>query len=469
MEEAAATRTRGMAARGGHDASWGGHVRATLALGLPLIGAQLAQIAINVTDTLMVGRLGAAELAAAVLGTQSFFLVWVFGIGFAQAVTPLAAAAEGRGDVAGVRRSVRMGFWVLALYGVVATVPLWHFEAILLALGQAPQTARLAGSFMRILEWGMIPALLLAGARSALSVLGRTGMILGVTVVGAAFNGVLNAMLIFGTLGMPGLGLNGAAFASALANLAMAAATLLYCGRASRLRPYRFFQRIWRPDRQAFLEILRLGWPISATILAEVGLFSFASIMMGWLGTVPLAAHGIALQLASIAFMIPLGLAQAATVRVGVAFGRRDWLGLSRSAWVAIGLAFSSGLAGAVLFGSIPETLVGLYLDRSAPTAPAVLSAGMQLLTVAAAFQMLDCLQAVASGVLRGLADTRASMLIAILSYWGIGMPVAWLLGFVFELGGVGIWTGLAAGLLAAAVLMTGRVALRARLGPTPA
>ncbi|GGE23589.1 putative multidrug resistance protein NorM [Aureimonas endophytica] len=469
MQETTVLPARGAGAPVEGALSWGAHLRATFGLGAPLAGAQLAQIAINVTDTLMVGRLGATELAAAVLGTQAFFVVWIFGGGFAQAAMPIAAAAEGRGDRTGVRRSIRMGFWVVALYGLLMLAPLWHFEAVLLALGQTPETARLAGAFMRILEWGLVPALLVAGARSALSVTGHTGTILLVTIGGAAANAVLNWGLIFGNLGLPALGLEGSALASAITNTLMALAMLVYCARAPRLQAYRFFQRIWRPDWPAFREVLRLGWPISTTIVAEVGLFTASTVMMGWLGAVALAAHGIALQLASIAFMIPLGLSQAATVRVGTAFGAGDWTNLRRAAWTAIAAAIASGLAGAILFWTVPDALVGFYLDPAAPSASAVLTTGVQLVAVAAAFQMIDCLQVVSSGVLRGLADTRIPMVIALVSYWAIGMPIAYGFAFGLGMGGIGIWTGLAAGLLAAAVLMTGRFALRVRLGLTPA
>ncbi|WP_152047613.1 MATE family efflux transporter [Aureimonas psammosilenae] len=450
-------------------ASWGAHLGATLALGSPLVGAQLAQMAIHVTDTLMVGRLGTTELAAAVLCTQGFYLVWIFGSGFAQGLLPLAASAEGRGDRAGVRRSVRMGFWALGAYGLLMLVPLWHFEAILLALGQEAETARLAGSFMRVFEWGLIPALFIAGFRSGLSVVGRAGTILLVTLASVVLNAALNWVLIFGHFGFPALGLNGSALASVLTNVLGALALFAYCRWARGLEDYRFLQRIWRPDWPAFREILRIGLPVSTTIIAEAGLFAASSVMMGWLGTVTLAAHGIALQLASIAFMVPLGLSQAASVRVGVAFGRRDWLGLGRAAWSAIGLGFAAGCCGAILFWAAPGFLVGAYLDKSHAESPAMLAEGVQLLAVAAAFQLVDCLQVVSAGVLRGLADTRVPMIMALVSYWGIGMPVAWVLAFTAGLGGVGIWAGLAAGLFFAAVMMTARVAMRARLGLTPA
>lgn len=438
-------------------ASWPSHLAATLTLGLPLVGAQLAQVAINVTDTVTIGWLGAEELAAAVLATQGFFLVWIFGVGFTQAVMPLAANAEGRGDVRGVRRSVRMGLWVVVLYGAAAMGPLWRFEPILLALGQEAHVAALAGRFMRVLQWSIFPALFVAGIRSYLSVLGRARVVLTIVIVGAAVNAGLNYVLVFGHFGAPRLGMTGSALASLGTNMVMAGIMLAYTLRSPGLARYEIYRRLWRPDWPAFLEVLRLGWPIAVAIIAEVSLFTAASVMMGWLGAIELAAHGIALQLASISFMIPLGFANAATVRAGIAYGRRDWTALRRGAGAALGLStLLCGLA-ALVFWAIPAALIGLYLDKAQPNARGVLEAGIPLVLVAAAFQVVDGVQVVASGLLRGLKDTRTPMLIALFSYWGIGMPVAYLLGFPLGFGGVGLWWGLAAGLSVAAVLMTGR------------
>jgi MATE family multidrug resistance protein len=448
--------------------SWFGHVRATLALGLPLIGAQLAQMAINVTDTVMIGWLGPRELAAAVLATQTFFLFWMFGVGLAQAVMPLAAAAEGRRDVRGVRRSVRMGLWVILAYSALAMIPLWHTEGILLLLGQEPEVAGLAGSFMRILQWSMFASLSVMTLRSYLSVLHRAHVVLWVTVAGALLNAGFDYALIFGHFGAPRLGMFGAAIASVGTGLFTAALLVVYTLQRSDLRHYELYVRFWRPDWPAFLEVLRLGWPIGATILAEAGLFAASSVMMGWFGTVPLAAHGIALQLASIAFMIPLGLANAATIRVGLALGRQDQAGLVAAASAALGVAAAIAMCGAVLFWTMPETLIGLYLDRSHANAQEVLRVGVPLLMVAAAFQLVDALQVVGNGSLRGLKDTRVPMAIAVFSYWLIGMPAAYLLAFPLHWGGVGIWSGLACGLLASATLMNWRFFRRQRFNLLP-
>ena len=445
--------------------SWAGHTRATLALGVPLIGAQLAQMAIGVTDTVMIGWLGAPELAAAVLGAQAFFLFLIFGMGFTLAVMPLAAQAHGRDDVRGVRRSVRMGMWVVLFYSAIVMVPLWMTESILLALGQPAETAALAGDYMRVAQWAMAPSLMIMTFRSYLSALERAQVVLWATVAGTVANAFLNYMFIFGNFGAPRLEVVGAAVASVGTATVTFVLLTLYTVTRSDLKRYQLLVRFWRPDWQAFFEVLRLGWPISATILAETSLFAASSVMIGWIGTIELAAHGIALQLASIAFMFPLGLSGAATVRVGNAYGRKDWVGLGRAGSVSIVLAVAVTLSLAAVFWTFPEALIGLYLDEDNPDAAAVLRHAVPLLIVAAAFQTVDGLQAIGAGLLRGLKDTKVPMVFAVFSYWAVGMTAAYLLAFYWNLGAVGVWWGLAVGLLLAAILMNWRFMMRERLG----
>lgn len=450
---------------GRNDGAWLSHGRATVVLAVPLIGTQLAQMALNVTDTVMVGWLGATELAAAVLGTQIFFTVYIFGSGFAIAVMPVAAAAEGRGDFRAVRRSVRMSLWVVGLYSLIAMFFLWHTETFLLFLDQDPRVAALAGAYVRVVQWSMLPALILAALRSYLAVADRAYVALAVIIIGGFTNGALNYALIFGHFGMPALGIIGSAVATLATQIVMALLVILYSGMAPSLRRHDLFARFWRPDWPDFRDIVRLGWPISATIISEVGLFSAASIMMGWLGAVTLAAHGIALQITSVAFMLPLGLASAATVRVGLHHGRGDRGGVGRAGLVAMMIAAAIAVCSALLFWTMPDRLIGLYLDEHNDNAAAVLATAKTFLFVAACFQIVDSLQAIGSGMLRGLKDTRVPMMIALISYWVVGMPAAYLLGFVAGFGGVGIWWGLALGLLAAAILMNRRFLLRERLG----
>ena len=241
-----------------------------------------------------------------------------------------------------------------------------------------------------------------------------------------------------------------------------------YCATQAQARTYELFVRFWRPDWPAFIEVVRLGWPIGATIIAEVALFYAASLMMGWIGVIQLAAHGIALQIASVTFMIPLGLANAATMRVGLALGSGDTVNLARAAVTVQVLSAIIAGAAAITFWLFPETLIGLFLDAGNANTDAVLAAGVPLLAMAAAFQLVDALQAVGSGLLRGLKDTRMPMIIAIIAYWGIGLPAGYLLAFTANYGGPGIWAGLALGLAGAAVMMNWRFARRQSLGLVP-
>ncbi|WP_417408417.1 MATE family efflux transporter [Hoeflea sp.] len=434
--------------------SWGAHIWATLALGLPLVGTQIAQIAIATTDVVMLGWYGTEELAATVLGSQAFFVIYIFGVGFASAILPLAAQAEGRNDPTHVRRSVRMGMWILLIYAAVVMPFLWYLEPALIALGQKPELAALASDYIRIAQWGMFPALMMMALRSFFAARSRAGIVLWSALIGTVINAILNYGLIFGNFGLPEMGVRGAAVASVVSSTAI---FLIMAGWAvlhPRHLEYRLFQRFWRPEWPAFFEVFRLGLPIGLTILAEVGLFMAASVMMGWLGTVQLAAHGIAIQLASISFMVPLGLSHAATVRIGQAYGRSDMDGLARASHTVMGLAVLISLCAAALFWLIPEALVSLFLDESNVDSAELLAVAVPLLLVAAAFQLVDAIQAIAAGLLRGIKDTRTPMIIAIISYWPIGLSAAYGLGIGLGYGGPGIWAGLAIGLGVAAVLL---------------
>jgi len=439
------------------DQSWRAHISGTLRIGVPLIAAQIAQQAIQVTDTVMLGWYGTEELAASVLGTTMFFIAFIVAIGLAQAVMPLAASAEGAGDQRAVRRSVRMGLWAVWLIALLMVPVLYQGEALFLLTGQDAGLAAMADDYLDIALWGLIPAGTLMALRSFLSAVERTGIVMWATIGGVVINAAANWALIFGNWGAPELGIRGAAIASVLSHAAVLVPVVIYCTRHSVLRQYEVFVRIWRADWPAFFEVLRLGLPISGTLLAEVGLFAASSLMMGWLGAVALAAHGIALQVISIIFMIPLGLAQAATARVGRAHGRQDPNGIARAARAAMAMAVIIAILGAILLWLIPEVLVGLFLADTDENAPAVIRTGALLLLVAAFFQLVDTVQVVSAGLLRGLKDTRVPMVIAVFSYWAVGIPVAYALGFALDLGGVGVWAGLAVGLCLAAILLASR------------
>nr|WP_314085313.1 MATE family efflux transporter [uncultured Shinella sp.] len=439
------------------DNSWPAHFRATFALGVPLIGAQLAQLGIHTTDVVIVGRLGAVHLAALVLSSQFFFTLFIFGSGFANAVMPMVAQAYGRGDPVAVRRAVRMGMWVVLLYSALTAPIFYNAERILLYASQKPEVAALAGGYLKIVQWGMAPALLFMTLRGLVSAVGRAGIVLYVTITILSINAFFAYALVLGRFGFPALGIEGAAIVSVAVNILSFLLLTAYIQWRPEMRRYELFVRFWRPDWPAFREVVHLGLPIGFTMLAEVSLFTGASLLMGNIGTLELAAHGIALQLASIAFMIPLGLAQAGTVRVGVAHGRADHLAVVRASLAVLAVAVVISISGGVLFASIPTKLAAIFLDEAGKDSAAVLAIAGPFVVIAGIFQLVDGLQAIAAGLLRGLKDTRIPMVMALISYWPIGFFCAWFFAFPAGFGGVGIWFGFVGGLAAAAILLNWR------------
>ncbi|WP_306152572.1 MATE family efflux transporter [Roseovarius sp. MMSF_3281] len=438
-----------------HALTYRQHARAVLGLGLPLVGSHLAQFAITLTDAAMLGWYNVESLAAGVLGGEMFFLFFIMGSGFAWAVMPMVAAAQGAGEGAQVRRVTRMGLWASVLFGCLALPLLLFTQDILHALGQTDEVSRLAGEYNRINGWAIWPALLVMVLKSYLAALERTRVVLWITLLAAGVNAVVNYILIFGNFGAPEMGIRGAAVASVTVHLVSLVALVVYVIRAT--PEHALFQRLWRPDGEAFGRVFRLGWPIGITNLAEVGLFAASSVMMGWLGTLPLAAHGIALQAASVAFMMHLGLSNAATVRAGNAHGRGDLPGMRAGAGVVIALSTIAALATVVVFLALPEPIISAFMRPDEPDRAAVLALGVGLLAAAALFQLVDAWQVIALGLLRGVQDTRVPMVIAAITYWGIGIPASYVLGFTLGLGGVGVWLGLATGLALAAIFMMGR------------
>lgn len=437
--------------------SWQSHFAGTLKLGLPLVGAQLAQFLIHTTDVLIVGQLGTVELAAMVLAGQYFFTIFIFGSGFSAASIPMAAQAEGRGDKVTVRRSIRMGMWVSILYALLVLPLLLFSETVLLALGQKPDVAALASSYLQIMAFGMFPALLVMCLRSFLSALEKARAILFVTLAMLAFNAGFAYTFVLGHFGAPRLGLTGAALVAFSAQTFALILMVLYIQSSSRLREYELFVRFWRPDWEAFFEVVRLGLPIAITILAEVSLFTVASLMMGWIGTTELAAHGIALQYASMAFMVPLGLSQAATVRVGLAAGRDNYAAVLRAAIASLILAAGFSICGATLFFFKHTDLAALFVDNANPDASAVIATAGPFLIIAGIFQLFDGMQAIGAGLARGLKDSTVPMILAMISYWVIGFPAAYALAFPAGIGGNGIWFGYLGGLFAAAISLNVR------------
>lgn len=445
--------------------SWGAELRAIFLLAWPLVVAQVAQNALFTTDVIMMGWLGPEYLAAGTLATAFFTPFLLLGGGIVGAVAPLVAQALGARQIRQVRRTVRQGFWVCIVMATGLLPIIWNIRPILILTGQDPELALMAETYMQIALFVLYPGLGLFAMRSFLSALGSTRIILYVTVAGVLVNAVLNYILIFGNFGAPRLELRGAALATVIVNVLMFGLLLAYTLRHRRYKRFNILARFWRPDWLRFREIFRIGTPIGFTLMAEVGMFAIAAIFMGWLGTDELAAHAVALQCASFAFMVPLGLSMAATVRVGLTFGAQSREGVRRAGWTSMAIGVGFMCITATLFLTVPGVFTRLFLDPANPENAVALTLATSYLLLAGLFQIVDGAQVVAAHVLRGLSDTKIPMVVALFGYWCVGMPIAWYLGNADRLAGIGIWTGLASGLAFVAIVLTTRFAMRERLG----
>jgi MATE family multidrug resistance protein len=448
--------------------AWLGEVRATLALAWPLILANVTQQAIQATDVLLMGRLGSTQLAAATLALNLTFTFNLLMLGLITASSPMMATALGQRSnaVRDVRRTFRAGLWLLAFMLPPYWLVLWHIGALMRAFGEAPELAIQGQIFMRAYMWCTAPWLVFQLLRNFVSALERPRVVLWLSLGGIGLNALLSWSLIFGHLGLRPLGLPGGGVGSTLTWLILCVALVVVTSSERRFRRFHLFGNWWRFDRQRTVALARLGWPIGATMALEMGVFALAAYFMGWIGAPAVAAHAVALQLAALTFMVPLGLGQAATVRVGLALGRGDETAISRAGWTAwvMGVAFMGTMA--LVMWSIPRPLVTLFL-ADVPRNAIAIALAVSFLRVAAAFQLVDGAQVIGAGMLRGLHDTRWPLLFALVGYWVVGLGIGSWLAFAADWKGLGIWIGLASGLASVAALMLIRWLMRDRLGLT--
>ncbi|RKK06066.1 MATE family efflux transporter [Pseudoroseomonas wenyumeiae] len=436
-----------------------------LALAWPLALTNLSQIALVVTDTLFLGRLGEIPLAAATLGGNLYFIAMSLPFGLAFAASAMMAQEKGRvrHHVREMRRTFRQAMWLGLLSFPPIALLLWHSAAILQATGQDPELAEAAQTFVRAMMWGLVPFYGFLLLRGFLSALERPNAALWVSMVAICVNVVLDYALVAGGFGIPSLGVLGAGVASATSNLFMFLGLAGVMALDRRVSRFQLLGRFWRTDFRRMVDIVRIGLPIAGTMLLEIGVFSGTALVMGWFGPSAVAAHAVALQVASSCFMVPMGIGQAATARVGLAAGAEDRPGIRRAGWTAIGLAAGFMASTALVLLLVPGFLAALFLP---PDLVETRRLAATLLMVAGLFQLADGVQVAAAGELRGLKDTRLPLLYAALGYWVLGLPVGMLLGFTAGLGPLGIWFGLAAGLAAVALMMTLRWRRLAMLAP---
>ena len=425
-----------------------------------MAATQLVQFSINTVDVLMIGRLGADQLAAASLGLVIFYAIFLLGMGPAMAMTPLVsqtlgADSENRKDA---RRSVHMGLWSCVFISVPFFLFFLFTEEIALALGQPANLAAMAEPYVLALAPGLPFALGVIVLRNFLAAIERTRAPLYFIIGTTIFNAFANYLLIFGNFGLPKLELVGAGIASTLSHALGFFLLVIYARTEKESRKFDLFVRILTPDWERLRDVFRLGWPIGLTFGFEVMLFNAAVLLMGRIGVNEVAAYQIALNIAALAFMAPLGLSMAGATRVGLKAGAHDIVGVQRAALVSIVSCIGAIMLIAVPMLVVPQFIAGLYLNADKIENAPVIALVASFLPIAAAFALFDAIQVAANQALRGLKDVRIPMGISLISYWIIGFPIAAYLSQATPVGAVGVWYGLLASLATAAILLGGRL-----------
>lgn len=405
-------------------------------------------------DTVMVGRIGPEALAGVALGHTVFFFFAIMGMGTIQAVGPMVSQAAGARDPEVAARSTRQGLWLAFGLSIPIFLALSALEPFLRWAGQSTVAVDGAMAYIRAVRWGVFPFLGFAALRSFAEGLSHPLPVTIISIIGVGVNVGANEVLMFGHLGFPALGLAGTGWASTIVFTCLFGLLALLVHRMAPFAEHNVFSHLGTPDLEYLRALLHIGVPMGTSRGIESSLFTITTVMMGTLGTTALAAHQVALQCAAFTFMVPLGIGMAGSVRVGRAAGAEDAAGVRRAGYVAMGLAVSFMCVTAAGFLTFPRPIVGLYLTLSAPENREVVRLAVHLLGVAAIFQVVDGLQVAAHGALQGLKDTRIPMVIAVITYWGIGLSTGYLWGVRGDGGPEALWWGLVLGLSAAAGLL---------------
>ena len=428
---------------------------AILRLSGPLIASQLAHMLMVLTDTLMMARLSPEALAGGGLGAATYSFVAIFCIGVIAAVGTLVAIRHGAGDIDGATRLTQAGLWLAWLMALAAGLLLWNLKPVLLMFGQTETNVHSAGQFLTILPFALPGYLSFMALRGFTSAIGKATPVMVISLGGTVANYLLNHALIEGMFGLPKLGLMGIGLVTAIVANGMALTLMWYIRSNRTYAAYPLSTGLFRLNTQYLRELWRLGLPIGGTYAVEVGLFAFAALCMGTMGSTQLAAHQIALQIVSVAFMVPAGMSYAVTMRIGQHYGAGQLLQACLAGRVGIGFGAAIMLGFAAVLWLYSDPLIGLLIDHNDPAFHDVIVLAVSLLAVAAWFELFDGVQTIAMGCIRGLKDAKTTFLIGAGCYWLIGAPSAWLMAFTLGWGPTGVWWGLALGLACAAVSLT--------------
>jgi multidrug resistance protein, MATE family len=432
------------------------HLIKTIVLAYPICLSQLGHVLVGVADSIMVGNfggegseIGALSLAGASLANSLFYVIMVFGIGVAYAITPLVAAADGEKDHERISLVLKHGILVSLLFGFGLLIILSPGSFFLKYVGQPPEVIALSVPYFNILLFSLIPLMIFLCFKQFTEGLSYSKQAMYITIVANILNVVLNYIFIYGKFGFPAMGLNGAGWSTLIARVVMALAIVVFVYRSKYFLPFRGGFSFSEYSKGMILKLLKLGIPIGMQFTFEVGAFAFAAVMMGWIGATELAAHQIAISLASVTYMLASGISSAVTVRVGNQMGSQN-LGQMRLAGLSgFTLVFILMLLAAIFFISFNQFLPTLFNSQGN-----VLQVASVLIIIAAFFQLSDGIQVVGLGALRGMSDVKVPTLITVIAYWVIALPSAYVMGFYFHLGAKGIWSGLLVGLSFSAVAL---------------
>lgn len=421
-------------------------------IALPMVIGQLAFASMSFIDTVLMGQLGVQELAGGGLGAVAFQFFYIVGVGVLVATANHIAFAKGQGDEREIHRALLSGVVVVVLLSVVFGAAIWHIKPLFLLLGQDPAVSAMAEQYLRVLLWAMFPALVFILFRSLVLGVGDPAVILPISVIAAALNYPISYCLMTGQLGLPALGIEGVALGTCIVSVLMAFAIIVWSYRKPQFKVYAFWRQWHDFSWSQFWDTWRLGVPIALAHAMEIGMFSAAALLIGAVGVDALAAHQIALQCTTIAFMIPLGLSQAVSVKVGQLYGAKDYQSLRLC--VRQGLLIATGFAciSGGLFIFAPEYLTHFFVEAERQDLERLIPVAASLLFVAAMFQLVDGWQVVLMGVLRGFRLGASPTIAATVSYWAIGFPLSYTL--VTEHGAVGVWMGMGIGLATSALIL---------------